>query len=148
MSQNLKILRIVPVGSTVAETPFICIRYIDNCLRNSMLTDLLGYLAIIAVHDHAIPILKTDICNVYMSIHLRQMSSLLLMTVDLFGIIHLLRSPNFCEKLTFLLPDTHTYLCVSGVKKCQFFGKFCDGNKQMIPWNTSSLSSQIILQKL
>ena len=25
----------------------------------------------------------------------------------------------------FLPPDTHTYVCVSGGKKCYFFGKFC-----------------------
>ena len=39
--------------------------------------------------------------------------------------------PVFCsnskspEKLTFLTPDTHTYVCVSERKKYQFFGKFC-----------------------
>ena len=33
-----------------------------------MLTDLSGDLVIITVHDHAILILKTDICNVYLYI--------------------------------------------------------------------------------
>ena len=28
------------------------------------------------------------------------------------------------EKQTFLTPDTHTYVCVSGGKKCLFFGNF------------------------
>ena len=28
-------------------------------------------------------------------------------------------------KLTFLSPDTYTYVCVSGGKKNQFFGNFC-----------------------
>ena len=30
-------------------------------------------------------------------------------------------------------PDTHTYACVSGGKKCQFFGKFCVRTKGTIP---------------
>ena len=43
---------------------------------NSMLTDLLGYLFIVAVHVHTILILKTDIYNAYMNIHpLRMMVS-------------------------------------------------------------------------
>ena len=28
------------------------------------------------------------------------------------------------EKQTFLTPDTHTYVCVSGGKKCLFLGNF------------------------
>ena len=64
---------VVPVGSTVTKKTFVCIRLINNWLCNSMLTDLLGNLAIIAVHDHAIFILKTDIRNIYMSIHPRGM---------------------------------------------------------------------------
>ena len=32
---------------------------------------------------------------------------------------------KFSEKLTFLSADTHTYACVSGGKKCYFFGEFC-----------------------
>ena len=31
---------------------------------------------------------------------------------------------KFSEKRTFLPPDMHTYVCVSGGKKCSFFGKF------------------------
>ena len=31
---------------------------------------------------------------------------------------------NFPKNEHFLLPDTHTYVCVSGGKKCLFFGKF------------------------
>ena len=38
-----------------------------------MLTDLLGDLAIIAVHGHTILILKTNIYNAYMSINPRRM---------------------------------------------------------------------------
>ena len=31
---------------------------------------------------------------------------------------------NFVKNKHFLPPDTHTYVCVSGCKKCSFFGKF------------------------
>ena len=44
-------------------------------------------------------------------------------------------SAKFFEKPTFLPPDTHTYVCVSGRKKCYFFGKFCARTKWMIPNN-------------
>ena len=40
---------------------------------------------------------------------------------------------KFSEKITFLTPDTHIYMCVSRGKKCQFFGKFCVCTKSMIP---------------
>ena len=33
-------------------------------------------------------------------------------------------SPNYPKSDHFLPPDTNTYLCVSGGKKCSFFGKF------------------------
>ena len=33
-------------------------------------------------------------------------------------------TPNFPKKEHFLPPDTHRYVCVSGGKKCSFFGKF------------------------
>ena len=33
-------------------------------------------------------------------------------------------TPNFLKNEHFLPPDTHTYVCVSGGKKCSFFGKF------------------------
>ena len=31
--------------------------------------------------------------------------------------------PNFPKNEHFLPPDTHTYVCVTGGKKCSFFGK-------------------------
>ena len=34
------------------------------------------------------------------------------------------RYAKFPKNWHFLSPDTHTYECVSGGKKCQFFGKF------------------------
>ena len=33
-------------------------------------------------------------------------------------------TPNFPNNEHILPPDTHTYVCVSGGKKCSFFGKF------------------------
>ena len=33
-------------------------------------------------------------------------------------------TPNFPKNEHFLLSDTHTFQCVSGVKKCLFFRKF------------------------
>ena len=32
--------------------------------------------------------------------------------------------PNFPKNKRFLPSDTHTYVCLSGYKKCSFFGKF------------------------
>ena len=34
------------------------------------------------------------------------------------------KAAKFSEKRTFLTPDTHTVVCVSGGKECSFFGKF------------------------
>ena len=42
---------------------------------------------------------------------------------------------KFSEKTTFITPYMQTYLCVSGVKKCYFFGKFRVRIKWMIPFN-------------
>ena len=33
-------------------------------------------------------------------------------------------TPSFPKCKHFLSPDTHTYVCISGGKKCSFFGKF------------------------
>ena len=33
-------------------------------------------------------------------------------------------TPNFPKNEDFLPPDMHTHLCVSGGKKCLFFGNF------------------------
>ena len=49
------------------------------------------------------------------------------------GIMHLVRTQNFPKKYHFLPTDTHTYVCEWGIKKCEFFGKFCVSTKWMIP---------------
>ena len=43
-----------------------------------MLMDLLGDLAIIAVYDHTILIIKADICSTYMIIHNRRLCSVII----------------------------------------------------------------------
>ena len=41
------------------------------------------------------------------------------------GVTRKQSKPNFPKKQHFLPPDTQkTYVCVSGAKKCSFFGKF------------------------
>ena len=40
------------------------------------------------------------------------------------GVTRKQRTPNFLKHEHFSLPDTHTCVCVSGGKKCSFFGKF------------------------
>ena len=62
--------------------------------------------------------------------------TLLLSTTVEFGIIHLIRTQNFPKNQHFLPPDTHTYVCESGGKKCYFFEKFCVRTKWMTPFLT------------
>ena len=40
------------------------------------------------------------------------------------GVARKQSTPNFLKNEHFSLSDTHTYVCVSGGKKCLFFGKF------------------------
>ena len=40
------------------------------------------------------------------------------------GTIHLVSTENFPKNQHFLPSDTHTYVCISGGKKCLFFGNF------------------------
>ena len=65
----VKILCVTHVGSTAIEWSFSCIRQIHDWLRNSILEDLLGDLAITAMHGHRIFYLEGDISIAYMSIH-------------------------------------------------------------------------------
>ena len=45
------------------------------------------------------------------------------------GIIYLVSTQNLLKYLHFLPPDTCTYICVSGRKKCKFFRKICGGTE-------------------
>ena len=53
-TREAQILHVIPVVSTVVERYFSCMRWMENCFRHSMLTNLLGNLAIKAVHSHTI----------------------------------------------------------------------------------------------
>ena len=72
-TRELQVLSIIPVGRNVEESSFSCIRQIANLLRNTLLMDLSGDLAIISLNRHTIRILKTDICSV--SIHSHRMTT-------------------------------------------------------------------------
>ena len=51
---------------------------------------------------------------------------------------------NFPKNELFLLPDTHTHVCVWGGKKCSFFGKFCVLIKWMIPKEAFHFSADFL----
>ena len=72
-TRELQVLSIIPVGRNVEESSFSCIRQIANLLRNTLLMDLSGDLAIISLNRHTIRILKTDICS--LSIHSHRMTT-------------------------------------------------------------------------
>ena len=57
------------------------------------------------------------------------------------GIIHSLRSKSFPKNWNLLPPNVHTYVCVSGSKKCLFFGKSCVSIKWMISKKYAALLS-------
>ena len=55
------------------------------------------------------------------------------------GVTRKQNTSNFPKKDQFQLPDTLTYVCVSGTKKCSFFGKFgalfsCDARFEIRPF--------------
>ena len=58
-----------------------------------------------------------------------------------YGIICLTRSQSFSKNQHFILPDTHTHVCVSGGKKCWFFQKLCERTEWMIPITRHSLGN-------
>ena len=82
----LKILCVFPVGSMEPEKSFSFKIWIHNWLCNSMLIDILGYLAVNTMHGSTILISKTSICNVSMSTPLHRM-----MTYSLFIYILFIR---------------------------------------------------------
>ena len=57
-------------------------------------------------------------------------------------------TPNFSKNEHFLPPDTYTYVCVSGGKKCSFFGKFgvlCFLETPVLGFALLPLSSPVLL---
>ena len=68
-------------------------------------------------------------------------------------VLRLVRTQNFPKKKHFLppppppSPDTRMYLCVSGGKKCCFFGKFCIRTKWMKPYRASISTKETSIVK-
>ena len=57
-------------------------------------------------------------------------------------------TPNFSKNEHFLPPDTYTYVCVSGGKKCSFFRKFgvlCFLEAPVLGFALLPLSSPVLL---
>lgn len=73
LRELLEILSVLPLGSVEAERSFSCLRRIHNWLRNTLATEKLSDLAVIAMHGHEVPISKVDICKRYMDKHPRRM---------------------------------------------------------------------------
>ena len=73
MRELLKILAVLPVASTEAERSFLCLRRLHTWLRNTMKTDRLSDLAVIAMHGYTIPITCEQICKRFIAVHPRRM---------------------------------------------------------------------------
>ena len=69
----LKIVAVLPVRSTEAERSFSCLRRLHKWLRNTMKTDRLSDLAVIAMHGYTIPITCEQICKRFIAVHHRRM---------------------------------------------------------------------------
>ena len=69
----LKILAVLPVGSTEAERSFSWLRRLHTWLRITMKTYRLSDLAVIAIHGYTIPITCEQICKRLITVHLRRM---------------------------------------------------------------------------
>lgn len=59
----LKILAILPMGSTKAERYFSCIRRVHTWLRNTMTTEPLSDLAVIGMHANTVSIDRRLVCE-------------------------------------------------------------------------------------
>ena len=86
MSELLKILAVLAIGSTEAERSFSCICRINSWLRSTMTTSRLSDLAVIAIHSHTtIPIDRRQIisiiflpqtfCEHFMALHPRRINA-------------------------------------------------------------------------
>ena len=71
----LKILAVLPMGSTEAKRSFSCIRRILTCLRNTMTTERLSDLAVIAVHANVVIIDRSVVCEKFVALHPRRMTA-------------------------------------------------------------------------
>ena len=71
----LKILTVLYMESTEAEKSFSCFRRIHNWLRNTMTTERLSDLAVIAMHAKAVTIDRSVVCEKFVALHPRQMTA-------------------------------------------------------------------------
>ena len=71
----LKILAVLPMGSTDVERSFSCIRRIHTWLRNTMTTECLSDLAIIAIQANAVTIDRSVVCEKFVALHPRRMTA-------------------------------------------------------------------------
>jgi hypothetical protein len=63
----LKILAVLPMGSSEAERSFSCVRRIHTWLRSTMTTERLSDLALIAMHSHFVFITREQVCERYIA---------------------------------------------------------------------------------
>ena len=71
----LKILAVLPIGSTEAERSFSCLRRLHTWLRSTMTTDRLSDSSVIAMHGNMMVPLETDsICRAFMEFQPRRMT--------------------------------------------------------------------------
>ena len=71
----LKILAVLPIGSTEAERSFSCLHRLHTWLRLTMTTDGLSDLSVIARHGNTMVALESDsICPAFMELHPRRMT--------------------------------------------------------------------------
>ena len=71
----LKILAVLPTGSTEAERSFSCLCRLLTWLRLTMTKNRLSDLSIIAIHGNTMVALETDsICRAFMELHPRRMT--------------------------------------------------------------------------
>ena len=71
----LKILAVLPIGSTQAERSFSCLRRLHTWLRSTMTMDRLSDLSVIARHSNTMVALETDrICRAFMELHPRRLT--------------------------------------------------------------------------
>ena len=66
--------------STDAEKSFSCIRRIYTWFRNTMTTERLPHLAVIALHGKAVPIDRSVVCEKFVALHPRRMTVSSLLT--------------------------------------------------------------------
>ena len=71
----LKLLVVLPIGSTEAERSFSCLRRLHTWLRLTTTTDRVPHLSVIAKYCNTMDALETDsICRAFVELHPRRMT--------------------------------------------------------------------------